>query len=58
MKKNIGVKGNSGDKDLMTTAVLNNPNIIFNDDIDTESLSEHAIDAIAIGYSVLNDLRE
>lgn len=53
VKKNIGVNGKSGDKSLMTKAVLSliqtgalhNPN-----NIDIEALDEHSIDSIAVAY--------
>lgn len=46
VKKGVGVKGNSNDKDLMTSAIARlglHP--------DPSSLDEHSVDAIAIGYT-------
>lgn len=48
-KKGVGVKGNTSDKDLMQTAILNNPLIVST--LDLGMLDEHAIDSIAIGYN-------
>lgn len=58
VKKILGVAGNSGDKDLMTSAVANHPSIIFSDGINVADMTEHAIDAIAIGYVVLHEYIE
>lgn len=49
IKKNIGVKGNSGDKDLIKKKVKE-LKINFYQPQSFESLDEHALDAIAIGY--------
>lgn len=58
VKKLNAVNGTSGDKDLMTKAVRANPRIIIPDHIVLDDLTEHAVDAIAIGYCVLHDLME
>lgn len=50
IKRSVGVKGNSGDKSLMLTAITK-LNINNSTDINYLALSEHAVDAIAIGYS-------
>lgn len=55
VKKVLGVKGNSGDKDLMTQAVFNHPAIKFADNVDINAMTEHAIDSVAIGYFMLHD---
>lgn len=49
VKKGVGVKGNTGDKNLMNKAVLSNPYIKGSFDLTT--LDEHAIDSIAMGYN-------
>lgn len=49
VKKRIGAKGNSGDKDSVYKAVSINPNINVNPLL-LETIDEHASDAIAIGY--------
>ena len=55
VKKNIGVKGNSGNKLDMTEAVLNQ-NLNINSNIDIAALDEHSIDAIAIALFKCYDL--
>lgn len=52
VKKGVGVKGNTGDKLLMRTAIQNIPDLIL--DVNVDTLSEHAVDAIAVGYSHYN----
>lgn len=56
VKKNIGVKGNSNDKDLVKKAVLSTESIKFDRRIDCDSLTEHAFDSVAIGYYAFSDL--
>lgn len=56
VKKVVGAVGNKHDKDLVTQAILRNPNIQLPDYLDKEILTEHAWDAIAIGYCVYDDL--
>lgn len=58
IKKINKVDGRSGDKNLMTDAVRNNPQIILPEHIVLDDLTEHAIDAIAIAYSVVHDMVE
>lgn len=48
-KNAVGVKGNTGDKSLMSNAVLSHPDIKYL--INKNDIDEHAIDSIAIGYS-------
>lgn len=48
VKKEIGAKGNSGDKTAVKTAILTHPAIVSN--IDLSLLDEHSCDSIAIGY--------
>lgn len=48
VKKNIGVKGTSGDKEDVKNAILN-LNLQNNSNIDLNLLDEHSIDAIAVG---------
>lgn len=50
VKKNVGVSGNTGDKTLVKNAVLSHPCIIIPDNINTNTLTEHAIDSIAIAW--------
>lgn len=47
VKMVLGVKGNSGDKSLMTSAVTR----VVGDHHDVQYLDEHAIDAIAVGHA-------
>jgi hypothetical protein len=47
IKKSIGVKGNSGDKELMREAVRK----ITNNSVPVDIMDEHSIDSIAIGYA-------
>ena len=58
VKKVNGVNGKSSDKNLVTEAVRANSNIIIPDSINLDNLTEHAVDAIAIAYSVVYDLAE
>jgi Holliday junction resolvasome RuvABC endonuclease subunit len=51
VKKNIGVSGKSGDKDAMRRAVLALPFIQPHQHPYLATIDEHAIDAIAVGYS-------
>lgn len=48
-KKGVGAKGNSGDKDQMREAVLNNSHIKSN--LNLNDFDEHTIDSIAIGFN-------
>lgn len=50
VKKRIGVKGNSGDKQAVYHALLKQPYLRTNIDLTNNSIDEHASDAIAIGY--------
>jgi Holliday junction resolvasome RuvABC endonuclease subunit len=49
IKNGVGVKGNSGDKELMRAAIQRHSRLIL--PLAIESLSEHAVDAIAVGYA-------
>lgn len=49
VKTGVGVKGNNGDKELMQTAVLNNP--MIQGKIDLTLVDEHTIDSIAMGFN-------
>lgn len=49
VKASVGVNGRSGDKELMRAALLNLPDLVLT--IPLVLLDEHAIDAIAVGYS-------
>lgn len=53
-KKNIGVKGNSGDKELIKQAIANCPDYCM---VDTTNLDEHSIDALLIAKYKLDELR-
>ena len=53
-KKNIGVKGNSGDKELIRAAIANCPDYRM---VDTSTLDEHSIDALLIAKYKLDELR-
>ena len=53
-KKNIGVKGNSGDKELVKQAIANCPDYRM---VDTTILDEHSIDALLIAKYKLDELR-
>ena len=55
VKRMIGAGGNAK-KDDMTTAIENIPEI--NDLVDTSLLTEHEIDALAIGYIGVQQIRE
>lgn len=52
IKKASGVSGKSGDKTLMTKALITLPDIDISN-ITVEDLDEHSIDAILIGYTHL-----
>lgn len=54
VKRGVGVKGNSGDKELMKKAIMSHPSIVSN--LDINYFDEHTIDAIAIGFNGFNDL--
>lgn len=48
IKKQVGVKGNSGDKNAMTKAMFK----LFPEQLDKlEHLDEHAIDSLGVGYA-------
>ncbi len=53
VKGDIGVGKNNGDKELMRTAVQTRLAGKVDDSINLTVITEHAIDAIAIGYSYL-----
>lgn len=48
VKKEIGAKGNSGDKLAVKTAVINHP--LIHSTVNLYNLDEHSSDAIAIGF--------
>ncbi|MOA47364.1 hypothetical protein D3C78_1699920 [compost metagenome] len=50
VKKAIGVPGNSSDKELVRKAVYALPNLENLSDRELDSLSEHAIDSIAVAH--------
>lgn len=50
VKKYMGVKGTSGDKNLMTRALLSKTDLLNPNGIDIAELDEHRVDAICIGY--------
>jgi len=50
VKKYMGVKGTSGDKTLMTRAIMSKTDLLNPSGIDLAELDEHRIDAICIGY--------
>lgn len=54
VKRSVGVPGNSGDKSLMQTAILNLPNLTNNTGLDFRLLDEHSTDSIAVGYAYAN----
>lgn len=61
VKKNIGVKGNSGDKSLITKGLrqrIADGTLDHCDTIDFDELDEHSIDSIAIGLCLLDRLKD
>lgn len=48
IKVSMGVKGNNGDKDAMTAALLSNDRITS--EVDLTTLDEHSVDSICIGH--------
>lgn len=50
VKKNVGVKGTSGDKSAMARAIANLPDLKNPSQIPFAELDEHSVDAIAVGY--------
>lgn len=55
VKKNLGVKGTSGDKNAMREAILKYP-LSYRSYIEPENLDEHAIDSIAVGLCFSNNI--
>lgn len=55
VKKNIGVPGNSGNKELMRAAVVSLPFLINDTDVDLSKFTEHEIDGTAIGIYDANE---
>lgn len=55
VKSLIGVVGGSKDKSLIPAAIASKSDIILSEGIVLADLTEHAHDAIAIGYVVLSD---
>lgn len=49
VKNRVGVNGRSGDKELMRQAIQQQGDLTLG--IDVSELSEHAVDAIAVGYA-------
>lgn len=56
VKKSVGVGGNSGDKELMRQAVIQHFGNMVAPGVDLYEISEHAIDAIAVGNACINQL--
>ena len=56
VKKSIGVHGNSSEKIDMMYALLDIKEI--SDELPIKDLADHEWDAIAIGYDLLNDIRD
>ncbi len=54
-KNDVGVKGGANDKDLTRAALQRIPDLLLPDNY--LELTEHAVDAIAIGYSTFQMLR-
>lgn len=55
VKTEVGVSGGSNDKTLVRQALLKIPTVILPDNFDL--LSEHAVDAIAIGFASYQSLK-
>jgi Holliday junction resolvasome RuvABC endonuclease subunit len=49
VKKFMGVKGNSGDKDLMSKALCSRSDILYGDGLNPSDLDEHSVDAVCVG---------
>lgn len=59
VKKSVGVKGNSSDKDLMRDAVKGIKYLVLREGVDLDHITEHEIDAIAVGnYYVVEELKD
>lgn len=58
IKKNMGVKGNSGDKTLMHKALLADKSFTYCDSLDIHNLDEHAVDSCCVGLYALKLLLE
>lgn len=57
VKALMGVKGNTGDKTLMTKALKKREDVLLNE-IDISSLDEHSIDSICIGITACNIVKD
>lgn len=55
VKKNLGVPGNSGNKELMRAAVIAVPYLINDTEVDLSKFTEHEIDGTAIGIYDANE---
>lgn len=53
VKKGIGVSGKSGDKSLMRPALIRQKNLVL-DKINIETLDEHSVDSIAVGFTFIS----
>lgn len=51
----MGVKGTSGDKDLMRDALLRRTDVVFAEGVVATELDEHSIDSICVGLCKLHD---
>lgn len=58
VKKAMGVKGNSGDKSLMSKALMQRTDVVICDTMKIASLDEHAVDSCCIGIVTLDRIRE
>lgn len=53
IKNSVGVKGNSGDKEAMTKAILKIPEIMEVLTMDITTMDNNAVDSLAVGYCSL-----
>lgn len=56
VKKAMKVSGNSGDKELMRKALMEDKHVDINKDIDVRSLDEHSVDSCCVGIAYLRQL--
>lgn len=56
VKKEMGVSGNSGDKELMRKALIGDKGVDINPEIDVDSLDEHSIDSCCVGIVHLRQM--
>lgn len=57
IKNAVGAAGNAGKTD-MRTAVLGLPDLQYSGDVALAQLDEHSVDALAVGYCKIRQLRE